>query len=472
LSDERGRGGQDPAAAGGPPRDHILADENIGALLWRLSIPATVGMAIMATYNLVDAIFIGRGVGSLGLAGLAIVFPLQLIVMSVGQLIGMGGASIISRALGAGNVARAHRTFGNVLTLLLIAAGVITAAGFGYLDGLLRLFGATDAILPYAREYLTIILWGTGFRCYAMAHNNIIRSEGRARVAMVTMMVGAIVNIILDPIFIFGLDMGMKGAALATVIAQGCTTSFIIYYFLSGRSSIRMSPSDMRPDLAIVRETLAVGSASFGRMAAGSVVMVVLNHLLGEYGGNLAIAAFGLINRMTQFLFMPIIGFAQALQPVAGFNYGAKRFEMAKRAMRISGIRATAFSVGSFAIIMLLPQLLVQMFTEDPELIRMAVPAMRIVAAAFPVIGLQMLGAAMFQAFGRAPQALLLTLSRQVLFLIPLVLVLSRLVGLWGIFASFPAADSLSATVTLIMLAREFRRLDHKEAQMVEARRV
>lgn len=471
MSDIHKRGGQDSSEPYVPSRDHILADENIGALLWRLSIPATVGMAIMATYNLVDAIFIGRGVGALGLAGLAVVFPLQLIVMSVGQLIGMGGASIISRSLGAGDEARARRTFGNVLTLILVAAGVITGLGLGYIDGLLKLFGATEAILPYAREYLTIILWGTGFRCYAMAHNNIIRSEGRARVAMVTMMVGALVNIILDPIFIFGFGMGMRGAAAATVIAQGCSTMFIVSYFLSGKSSIGMSFRDMRPDLALIRETLAVGSASFGRMAAGSVVMVVLNHSLGYYGGNLAIAAFGIINRLTQFLFMPIIGFAQALQPVAGFNYGAKRFEMAKRAMRISGIRATIFSVGSFAIIMALAGPLVRMFTDDPDLIGLAAPALRTVSAAFPVIGLQMLGAAMFQAFGRAAHALLLTLSRQVLFLIPLVLVMSRLVGLWGIFASFPAADSLSAAVTLIMLTREFRRLDHKEAQMVEARR-
>ncbi len=470
MSDSSERGGNAPSEVDGPPRDHILADENIGALLWRLSIPATVGMAVMATYNLVDAIFIGRGVGALGLAGLAIVFPLQLIVMSVGQLIGMGGSSIISRALGSGDIARAHRTFGNVLTLILVAAGAITAAGFGYIDALLKVFGATDAILPYARSYLAIILWGTAFRCYGMAHNNIIRSEGRARVAMVTMMVGAIVNIILDPILIFGLKMGMQGAALATVIAQGCSSTFIISYFASGKSSIGMRLRDMRPDFGIVREILAVGSASFGRMAAGSIVMVVLNHSLGQYGGNIAIATFGLINRLTQFLFMPIIGFAQALQPVAGFNYGAKRFEMAKRTMRISGVRATIFSIVSFTIIMTLPHYLARLFTNDPELLGMAVPAMRIVAAAFPVIGLQMLGAAMFQAFGRAAHALFLTLSRQVLFLIPLVFLLSRLVGLWGIFWSFPAADSLSATVTLILLAREFRRLDRKEAQMVELR--
>ena len=459
-----GSGGRPP---GDTRRNHILADENIGALLWKLSIPATVGMAVMATYNLVDAIFIGRGVGALGIGGLAIAFPLQLIVMSFGQLIGMGGASIISRALGAGDEERASRTFGNVLTLVLIVAALITVSGLSFLDQIVRFFGATDEIAPYATRYLSIILWGTAFRCYAMSHNNIIRSEGRARIAMQTMIIGAVTNIILDPIFIFGLDMGMRGAAAATVIAQGCSTTYIILYFTLGSTSLSLRLRDLRPVRLIVREILAVGAASFGRMVGGSALVIVMNHSLGHYGGNVAIAAYGLIHRLLQFLFMPIIGFGQALQPVAGFNYGARQFARSKRAMRISVIRSTAFSVGAFIILMALPYPLVRLFTRDQELIELAASSLRIVALAFPVIGIQMMGAVMFQAFGRAAHALFLTLSRQIIFLIPLVLILPRFFHLDGIFWSFPAADVLATAITVLMLVREFARLDRKEEAAV-----
>jgi Na+-driven multidrug efflux pump len=256
--------------------------------------------------------------------------------------------------------------------------------------------------------------------------------------------------------------MGMKGAATATVIAQTFSTTYIVLYFVRGSTSLRMRFPDLRPSWSIIKETLAVGAASFGRMVAGSAVMVVLNHSLGYYGGNIAIAAFGLINRLTQFTFMPIIGFGQALQPVAGFNYGARRFRMSKLAMRISSIRATVFSVGAFVVLMTLAGPLVQLFTRDEQLISLTAPSLRIVALAFPVVGLQMMGAVMFQAFGRAAHALFLTLSRQIIFLIPLVLILPRFIGLNGIFWSFPAADVLSTMVTVLMLLREFARLDRK----------
>lgn len=450
----------------GSSRNHILADPDVGGLLWRLSIPATVGMAVMATYNVVDAIFIGRGVGTLGIAGLAVCFPVQLIVLALGHLIGMGSASIISRALGAGDHERVRQSLGNALTLTLIAAAGIMSVGFGFLDGLLRVFGATEAILPFARAYMSTILWGTGFACYSMAHSNIIRAEGRAMVAMTRMLIGAGVNIALDPIFIFVLDMGIRGAAIATVIAQACSTLFIITYLASGRSSLSMRLRDMRLVPSLVRETLAVGAASFGRMVAGSLAMIVLNRSLGHYGGNLAIAAYGVINRILQFSFMPLMGFAQALQPVAGFNYGARRFLVARRAMRISAVRSTAFAAGAFVAFMLAARPVIGLFTRDEELIRLAVPALRIVAAAFPLLGLQMTGAALFQAFGRARPAVFLSLARQIVFLIPLVLLLPISLGLRGIFVAFPAADILGTVITVLMLARELRRLDGMHASL------
>jgi putative MATE family efflux protein len=449
-------------------RRHILADTDIGALLWRLSIPATVGMAVMATYNLVDAIFIGRGVGTLGIAGLAICFPVQLVTLAVGQLIGMGGASIISRALGAGDQARAHRAFGNVLVLTIILSATLTAGGLFFIDPLLRLFGASEEILPYARDYLSVILWGTAFRCYAMSHNNIIRSEGRAKVAMTTMLIGAGVNIVLDPILIFGLHMGMRGAALGTILAQACTTTFIAQYFLTGRSSLSMSVRDLRLAVGIVKETLAVGASSFGRMMAGSLTVIVLNHSLGYYGGNVAIAVYGILNRLLNFSFMPIMGFAQALQPVAGFNYGAQRYAMARQALRFSAVRSTWFGLGAFLVLMVFTRPAIMLFTNDPELIKLAVPSLRTIALAFPLLGLQMMGATMFLAFGRALQALFLTLSRQIIFLIPLVLTIPVILGVRGIFVAFPIADTLATTVTVLMLIHEFRRLGRMEAALEE----
>jgi putative MATE family efflux protein len=468
MDQEPGDDGRSPADDD-PSRNHILADPDVGGLLWRLSIPATVGMAVMATYNVVDTIFIGRGVGTLGIAGLAVCFPVQLIVMALGHLVGMGSASIISRALGAGDRDRVRQTLGNALTLILIAAAGIMVLGFGFLDGLLRVFGATDAILPFARSYMSTILWGTGFACYSMAHSNIIRAEGRAMVAMTRMLIGAGVNLVLDPIFIFALDMGIQGAAIATVIAQACSTLFIITYLRSGRSSLSMRPADMRLVPGIVREILAVGAASFGRMAAGSAVMIVLNRSLGHYGGNLAIAAYGVIHRILQFSFMPLMGFAQALQPVAGFNYGAKRFLVARRALRISAVRSTLFAAGAFAAFMLAARPLIGLFTRDEELIRLAVPALRTVAAVFPVLGLQMMGSALFQAFGRARPAIFLSLSRQIIFLIPLVLVLPVYMGLGGIFVAFPAADILGTVITVVMLTRELRRLEQMHVSLEAA---
>ena len=446
-------------------RNHILADEDIGALLWRLSIPAMVGMGVMASYNLVDAIFIGRGVGTLGIAGLAICFPVQMINLAIGQMIGMGAASIISRALGAGDEPRAHRALGNALLMIVILAAVLTTGAFIFLDQLLKVFGATREILPYARDYLSVILWGTAFRFYAMSHNNIIRSEGRAKISMMVMIIGAGVNIVLDPVFIFGFGMGMRGAALATVLAQACTTTFIIYYFRSGKSSLSMGLGDLVPSLPIIRETLAVGASSFGRMVAGSAVIVVLNRSLGHYGGNLAIATYGVLNRITHFAFMPTMGFAQALQPVAGFNYGARRYYMARLALRVSSIRSTVFAAGAFVLLMVFARPMIQLFTRDPELIELSVSSLRIIALAFPVVGIQMMGATMFLALGRAGPALFLSLSRQIIFLIPLVLVFPLAMGLNGVFAAFPVADVLATTVTVLMLVREFGRLKGLEAE-------
>ncbi len=449
-----------------PPRDdHILNDENIGRLIWRLSIPATVGMLVMATYGFVDRIFVGRGVGPLGIGGIAIVFPIQLATMAIGHMIGMGGASIISRALGAGDQELAERTLGNVASLALGIAGVIMLFAFPFSEQLLRLFGATEGLMPYAREYLLIILWGTPFRAYTMANNNIIRSEGRARVAMTTMLVSAGLNIVLDPIFIFGLDMGVKGAALATVIAMGCASTFVAVYFAGGFSGLRLRLRAFALRADIVRETLAIGVSSFIRMVSGSVVVVILNRSLGRHGGDIAVAAYGAIHSLIHFAFMPMLGFSQALQPIAGFNYGAKRYAKAKEALRIATVRSTVVGLAAYALLMIFAGPLMRVFGDNPELIRIGVPMLRIVIAVFPVVAFQLMGASLLQAHGRALSAFILSLSRQIIILIPLILILGPRFGVKGIAAAFPISDLVSAAVAIVLLVAEVRFLNRMEAE-------
>ena len=444
-------------------KDHILSDENIGALLWKLTIPATVGMAVMATYGLVDTIFIGHAVGPLGIGGIALVFPIQMLVMAIGHMVGMGGASIISRALGAGDAARAKRTLGNVVSLIVLISAALMAAGFMFADDLLHLLGASENLLPYARDYLLIMLWGIPLRAFAMGSNNIVRSEGRAKVAMTTMILSAGINIVLDAVFIFGLGMGVKGAAIATVIATGCASVFLLIYFTSGFSGLSLRFGSLRLDFAIVRETIAVGFASFTRMLSASVVMVILNRSLGFYGGDMAIAAYGIINRVVHFMFMPMMGFAQALQPVAGFNYGAGRFTKAKEAFKLSVIRATILGTVSVSLIMIFARPILGIFSRDVELIAVSTPALRIIIAAFPLVGFQFMGAALLQAHGRAIPAIALSLARQVILLIPLVLILPRVFGLTGIFVSFPLASIGATTLALVLLTQEMRFLSRHE---------
>lgn len=440
--------------------NRILSDDNIGKLLIKLSVPAMIAMFVQALYNVVDMIFVGKGVGSLGIAGITLVFPIQMFVMAVGMLIGIGGASIISRSLGAGNQERADKTLANALSIVIVSAILMSAAGYIFIDELLEMFGASKQTLPYAKDYLQIILIGNVFFPLAMTCNNIIRSEGNAAIAMGTMLISAVLNMIMDPIFIFGLDMGIKGAALATVLAQAATIVYLFYYFYSGKSSLNFHFHNIMPDLTIVPEMLAVGSAAFVRMTAASALVAVLNRTLGVYGGDISIAVYGIINRLAMFALMPIFGLAQGLQPIAGFNYGAKRYDKAKKAVFIAARTATIISTAGFFILMLFPQALISIFTNDQVLLREAVYSLRFVVLSFPLVGFQVIGSSIFQAFGKALPAFILSISRQILFLIPLVLILPRFYGLIGVWISFPFADFLAAVITFIFYSNQIKKFD------------
>jgi len=418
-----------------------------------------VGMFVMALYNVVDTIYIGRGVGPLAIAGITIVFPIQMVVMAIAMMLGIGGASIISRALGAGDLPKANKTFGNVMTMVISFSIIAATLGNYFLDDLLRIFGATKGILPYARDYASVILYGTVFFSFAMTSNNVIRSEGRAKVAMTAMLVSAIMNIILDPIFIFGLKMGVRGAAIATVLSQITSFVYLIYYFASGKSSLKIHLRDFILKKTIVLECFAIGSASFIRQVSSSVMVVVMNHTLTVYGGDLSIAVFGIMNRMQMFVAMPIFGIAQGLQPIVGFNYGARRLEKAKRVLALSIKAATGVSIIGAVILIVFPRALLSVFSTDPELLAMGTRAVRIFIIALPLSGFQIVGATLFQAIGKARQALWLTISQQIT-IITLIVLLPRLFLLDGIFFSFPIAGVLFFFVTLWLYLRQIREFD------------
>ncbi|MBM7614082.1 MATE family efflux transporter [Alkaliphilus hydrothermalis] len=442
----------------------MLATERIGKLLIKLSAPAMLGMMVQAIYNLVDTIFVGRGVGKMAIAGLTIAFPIQMLVMAVAQTIGIGGASIISRSLGKGDLERAEKTMGNMMSLTVVISLLIAVFGSIFIVPILKFFGATETILPYSVDYMRIIIWGTLFFTFAMTSNNIIRAEGNAKVAMITMLISAGLNIILDPIFIFVFDMGIGGAALATVLAQATTVVYLVYYFIKGKSTVKLKVQNLRFNKSIILETFAIGSSSFARQASGSITAVILNNSLAYYGGDAAIAIYGVINRLMMFTFLPLIGVVQGFLPIVGFNYGANLMDRVKQSINLSVIVTTIMSVGGFLMLMLFPRFFFSIFNEDPKFIEDGIVAMRYIILALPVIGFQVIGASLFQAFGKAKPSLFLNLSRQILFLIPLVLILPLYFQLNGLWLAFPLADLLAFIVTLIMVIRQMRHLNEAAA--------
>ncbi|WP_245612693.1 MATE family efflux transporter [Kosmotoga pacifica] len=438
-------------------RQKMLAEESIGKLLMKLSVPAMIGMLVQALYNFVDTIFVGRGVGSLGIAGITISFPVQIFVMAFAQLIGIGGASIISRSLGAKDMAKANRTAGNIFTVVIFFGATMAVLGFTFLEPILKLLGASPTIMPYASDYLSIILFGTFFFSFAMATNSIVRAEGNAKVAMYTMLISAILNVILDPIFIFGLDMGVRGAALATVIAQATTAFYLLYYFLKGESLLRVELHDLKPNRAIIRESFAIGFSAFVRQVSGSVLGIIMNNTLVLYGGDVSVAVFGVINRLFMVFLMPMFGINQGFMPILGFNYGARKYDRAMEAIWLSVIAVSIISILTFVVLFSFPEVLIGIFSRDSELISEGIKAMKIIVLMTPLIGFQVIGAGMFQALGKGLPALILSMARQILFLIPIVLILPYFFGLNGIWASFPIADALAFIVTFVLFLKEMK---------------
>lgn len=444
-------------------RQQMLANERIGKLLWKLSLPAGIGMFVMALYNVVDTIFIGQVVGPLGIAGLTIVFPIQILVMGIGLMIGIGGASLISRSLGARDFEKAERTLGNAILLAVILGVLIAIVGLSNSSFWLRLVGASETILPYAKDYLDIILLGTAFRIFAMGINQLVRAEGNARVAMISMLIGAILNILLDAVFILALRMGVKGAAIATVLSQVITSLYIIHYYLFQGSSVKVHMKNFVPKLIVIRGIMIIGFGSFVRMAGGSLVAIIVNRTLVAYGGDLAVAAYGMVHRVMMFAFMPIMSVGQGLQPILGFSYGAKRPDRALKVIKLSAIVATIFSIISFLFIFFFHAPIMRVFTNDASLVSAGSHAARLIFLAAYLIGFQMVGSVVFQALGKAVPTFVTATSRQILFLLPLVFILPKFLQLDGIWLSFPIADALSFILTLAFFIPQIRELRSME---------
>ena len=438
-----------------------LGNQPIGKLLWQYFLPAFAGVIINSLYNIVDRIFIGQGVGAFALAGLSAVFPIMLIMMAFGMLIGMGAGVRISINLGRKDLKRAELVLGNAFVLMVIVAIFITGLGFAIKDPMLRIFGTGPDTYQYANQYLNIILLGSIFNIVGFSMNNLIRSEGNAKVAMYSMLISAGTNLVLDPIFIFGLHMGVAGAAWATIISQAILCIWVIAHFTSKRAVLKLRLINFKVKKEIILYIITIGFAPFFMQLAASVVQGAFNTQLVKYGGDIAIGAMGIINSVSMLLVMSIIAINMAAQPIIGFNHGAKNHQRVKETLIMSIKAATAICLGGFLLVQLFPGAIIRLFnTDNVQLLQIGRYGLRIFLAAMPLIGFQIITGNYFQSTGKAKTAAILSLLRQVLVLIPVLLILPHYLGLSGIWLAAPISDFIAAVIVFVLLIKELKRLD------------
>ncbi len=434
-----------------------LGEEKISKLLMEFSIPAIIGMVVNTLYNIVDRMYIGniKDIGGLALTGVGITMPIMTIIMAFGMLIGIGTSARISLKLGEHKREEAEKHLGNAFTLIIIASVLITIIGLVFMHKILGLFGASADTEIYAREYMQIIFFGTIFNMLSFGLNHSIRSDGSPKVAMLSMLIGAGTNIILDPIFIFVFGMGVRGAAIATVISQIVSTIWILYYFTKGKSNLKIKREYLSLDKAIVLSIFSIGVSPFSMQIAQSIVQVLANNALKTYGGDLAIGAMTIINSVAMIFMMPIFGLNQGSQPIIGYNYGAEKYKRVKQAVKSATIVAT--------IIVSIPHLLISIFNRDEQLVGIASTGMRIFLLMLPVVGAQVISSNYFQSIGKAKISMFLSLLRQVILLIPCLIILPKIFGLTGVWLAGAVSDGLSSLITLIIFFMSVRKLKDKE---------
>jgi putative MATE family efflux protein len=433
-----------------------LLNDNLRPLLFKFSYPSMIALIFGAMYNMVDTIFVGKGVGPLAIAGLTIVLPIQIIMWAIGFMIGAGSGSIISRSLGAGEKGSAVKTAANAIILNLLISIAVMIPAYIFLERLLVFFG----VLPFAKDYASIVLIGFVLYSFDAASRIIIRAEGKPRAAMYPTITGAVLNMILDPIFVFVFKMGVRGAAIATVISQAVAVIYIISYFMSNRSIFHFKIADFKIDFKRFGEILKIGAPSFLMATIDSIVILLFNRAIIKYGSDTYIAVVGIGIRIIDLTLMPAIGITQGFSTIAGFNYGAKLYNRVKKIFWESVIWNTVIGIIVFLVLMIFPRQLLGFFSKDIGFVNLGVAPLRIIIATFPLLGFQFVSGTLFQAIGKPLPATIITLARQVLFLIPAIFIFPIFWGLTGIWMTWPFSDVMDFIVCGVFIAWEIRLLN------------
>tara|TARA_Y100000815_G_scaffold275754_1_gene316885 strand:+ start:6336 stop:7682 length:1347 start_codon:yes stop_codon:yes gene_type:complete len=441
-----------------PNKSDALGTKSIGSLLVQQAVPASIGILVMSLNILVDTIFVGNWIGPIAIAAINVVLPVSFFIAALGMAIGIGGSSMISRALGAGNNEHALHTFGNQISVTLILTITMVALGLTFVDEIIPAFGGKGDIFDPAKIYYQIVLYGVPVLAFCMMGNTVIRAEGNPKFAMIAMIIPSVGNLLLDYLLINILDWGMYGAAWATTASYFFCFGYILWYFLSRHSQLKPALGHLSLKAKILREMGALGFVTLARQAVVSVTYLIINNILFNLGGETSVTVYAIIGRMLMFALFPVLGVTQGFLPIAGYNYGAEKYQRVRESINKAIFYASAMALVIFLLIMAFPTAIVSVFTDDAEIVSSTPHAMRWVFAAVPIVGIQLIGSAYFQAIGKATPALLLTLTRQGFFFIPLVLILSKMYGEMGVWFSFPLADLLSTIITGYFLNREIRK--------------
>ncbi|NLO90018.1 MAG: MATE family efflux transporter [Clostridia bacterium] len=427
-----------------------------GQLLWKFSWPSILAMLCNSLYNIVDRAFVGRGVGPLAIAATTVAFPIMILFMGISLLIGVGATALISIRLGEQKKEEAELVAANAITLLVLLPLILSIIYLMFAEPILKFFGASAEVMPYAYDFTTIVILGSVLGSVGMGVNNFIRAEGNPIRAMSTQVLGAIINIILNYFFIFKLGIGIKGSALATVLGQLFATIWVMSYYLTGRSLVKLKLKNFLPKLPIVLKIMSIGFAPFSMQLASCIQQLILNRAVLKYSGDLGLSTVGIIMSIGTLMFMPILGISQGAQPIIGYNYGARQFKRVKETLKKAIFASSIIAVAAFTAIHLWPQQIAGIFTKDNfTLTKMTADALQVFFGMTFVIGFQIVCSQYFQAVGKALQAALLSLSRQFLLFIPLLLILPRFWGIKGVWRTAPIADAISVLLTAVFIIRE-----------------
>ena len=440
---------------------HLMGTEPVGKLLLQYSIPAIIGMTIVSLYNIIDSIFIGHGVGAMAIAGLAITFPMMNLTAAFGNLVSAGGSTISSIRLGQKDIEGVNKVLGNTLTLCIVHAIVFGGLSFLFLDYILRFFGASSETLPYARDFMQVILLGTPFAYVMIGMNYVMRATGHPKKAMLTSMASVLVNVVLAPLFIFHFHWGIRGAALATICAQFIGMLWVLNHFLGKKRDIRLRRHCLRLERRIVGDIYSIGMAPFLMNVTACVIVILINNTLQRHGGDLAIGSYGIINRLLMLYLMIVMGLTMGMQPIVGYNFGAKQYDRVRKVLRYGITAGVSVMTVGFILSELFPHAIVALFTTSEELVDLSVVGLRICCAMFPFVGCQIVISNFFQSIGRAPVSIFLSLSRQLLFLLPLLLILPDYWSTNGVWWSMPISDFVAfviAVMALVIHQRSIRR--------------